>query len=156
MAIGFTNNLSAQKDSIKTQKPEAISWTHVGLWGVGKFNKIGDSFHATLNTNFSVKKTYFQIGFNVTGIFYSVADFNVSIGQRLSGRFYHIAAFIGPSLVFSKMGDGEFTTIGLSYNLQLVLKPLKQIGVGIGLYSNLNVNQNAFGIRGIIHFSNGL
>jgi len=139
------------------QKRERVSWTNVGLIGIGMFQTAELAAHAGINTNFSVKKLFVQVGINgnFAGFGDYISDINISIGKREFGRFYHISGFIGPGLVIGDVDFDRFTTIGLSINIQLVFKPIKPAGIGIGIYGNLNNRQSVIGIRGIIHFSNG-
>ena len=144
---------SIAQDSVKTFK-----WWYNSGRGVGT-----KGFHVGANYNFSIRKQYYQVGYNLGeyNLFGNTLHLlNFGIGKRIIKRYFLLAGFIGPAYVwatenyFNNRSIFMYSTIGLVSNLQLIFKPIKFLGVGIELYGNANFKQSTGGIRISFHISN--
>lgn len=126
----------------------------------------------TLSYQFSVNNYFYKVGYLVKGAaaldggFTTNADgflfrsVNISIGDRLEDRYYQIAAFIGPSYVFGENRKYHneivnFSTVGLQFDTEFVFKPVSEIGLGLGVYGNLNFKQPFYGMNVLLNIGNG-
>ncbi|HET6569435.1 MAG TPA: hypothetical protein VFG50_15815 [Rhodothermales bacterium] len=78
----------------------------------------------------------------------SVGAFSIAIGRSRVNRWARIAATAGPALVFGtnySSTRSHYTTLGVLANLQGSLTPIKELGVGLDLYANLNLEKSAVG-----------
>ena len=122
-----------------------------------RLNMIDDA-GINLSYNFGFDKVFIQT-------LYSIQKFpknsrtmqasigSVSIGSKFKKRYYLVAAFVGPSVVFGEKIISEtntkYTTLGLNINIQVFFNPLSELGIGIELINNLN-NISSFSF---LHFS---
>jgi hypothetical protein len=142
-------------------------WMTGGFW-LQKYLKGS----VTLSYQFSLENYFYKVGYLVNGAakldggFTTNADgflfrsVNISIGDRLEDRYYQIATFIGPAFVFGEERNNKnelenFSTVGLQVDAQFVFKPVSEIGLGLGLYSNLNFKQSFYGMNVLINIGNG-
>jgi hypothetical protein len=123
-----------------------------------------------IDYSFSIKEKFFKAGYFIRGGIseepspgrdgYLFNSFDFSIGQRILFNWAQISMFTGPSYVFGKkqIQDGktkDFKTFGLQTNFQLLFKPANEIGLGIGLYGNINFIKNYLGVNLNITIGNG-
>jgi hypothetical protein len=146
------------QDSLKYVKREwanggiGISYPRVfnGLIGIN----LGLDYNHTLINNW-----YYQIGFNSSGSFLpadsSVNSLNFGIAKAMIDRYYLGAIFLGPAFMWGKNANKTYTTVGIVANIQLLVKPLKDFGIGIELFSMLNPQVSSTGVRAVLHLSNG-
>jgi len=156
-----SNIQSQDKDSVYKY------WMTGGIW----FQEYLQG-SVTLSYQFSLDNYFYKVGYLVNGAagldggFIANADdflfrsVNISIGDRLEDRYYQIATFIGPAYVFGEERNNKnelenFSTVGLQVDAQFVFKPVSEIGLGLGLYSNLNVKQSFYGMNVLINIGNG-
>lgn len=156
------NCIGAIQDSTKFKK----DWGNIGF-GISsnKYLTQGmNDFNFGINYNRLIGKFCYQIGFN--GNIFDQTPYlnciNLNVGYRLFDRFYLLCGSIGPGLMWGHKLPGtnetegdSFSTIGLSSNIQLIVKPLKDFGIGIELFSNINNINNNVGFRVAIHLSSG-
>lgn len=98
---------------------------------------------------------------------------NAGVGRRAFGRYFMLAQFVGPALVYAVnrtsilSGDGEYQdhferkwTPGLAADAQFFVKPLgfilPEVGIGVDLFANLNFVQSFYGFRLSLLFHNTL
>src|SRR5690606_16496657 len=123
------------------------------------------------NFNFLSDDIFFKVGYLAKGGFsfngvgvgedgfrYNTID--ISIGKRLLTEWFMACVFLGPSYVFGRertpIGPYDtFRTIGLESDIQLLFRPGNDIGIGVGLYSNLNFVNFYTGININITLGNG-
>ncbi len=168
LSISIFNIAFAQNDS-----------TTFKYWLTGGI-RIDDDLEGSVVANycFSFDETYFKVGFtekggaslfssgfvlNSDGFLFKTVD--VSVGKRVLSRFYMGYAFIGPSYVFGKkkLSDNtpgaivteNISTVGVNVESGICLKPLDEIGLGIGLYGNINPVRSFTGMNFIITIGNG-
>ncbi|MEO8088629.1 MAG: hypothetical protein ABI763_17555 [Bacteroidota bacterium] len=148
-------------DSVKAFRRE---WANLGF-GISSdkvFNSIA-GVNLGVDYHWLPKRITYQAGFTGTGKLFSGATLyvlNVGIGKTLITRPFLISLIAGPGLMWGKNFEVEnidgkrFVKAGLTINAEIILKPIKNLGIGCELYSNLNAVQNASGIRIIIHLNN--
>jgi len=93
-----------------------------------------------------------------TGHYYKCI--NICIGKRYQFEWFQAAFFAGPAYVF---GEKEvknsiyknYNTAGLQTDIQLLFRIADEIGIGAGLYCNLNFEQPYAGININLAFGNG-
>ncbi len=75
---------------------------------------------------------------------------SVSYGLSTVNDLGRIAFFLGPSYAWGQYYNSEtnskYKTIGIVSNLQLVLTPIKELGLGLEMYANLNPKEITAGI----------
>jgi len=136
-------------------------WMTVGFWA-------HTDITVNFDYNFSVNNNFYKIGYLINGIslwnggLTSINHrvINISIGKRLQTEWFQLAFFAGPSYVFGKKqisvnNTAKFNTIGLETDLQLLFRPANEIGIGIGLYGNINFEKSFVGININITLGNG-
>ncbi len=131
--------------------------------GVGAIN-------TTLNFNysFSIADNFYKVNYlKRGGLFtrtgrdgYLYNSFDISIGKRLQSKWFQGSLFTGPSYILGEKkitpGNNEkFNTIGLETDLQLLFRLANEVGIGIGLYGNLNFEKNYSGININLTLGNG-
>ena len=99
-----------------------------------------------------------NLGVGSDGYLYNTID--ISIGKRLLSEWFMACVFLGPSYVFGKERTPygpykQFRTFGLESDIQLLFRPGNDIGIGVGLYSNLNLANFYTGININITLGNG-
>lgn len=87
-------------------------------------------------------------------------SFTVSIGNRFQSKWFDASVYCGPSFVYGNKGinsdiEEKFTAMGLHSMIQLLFRYENALGIGLGLYSNLNFVKNFQGINVIFTFGNG-
>ena len=100
---------------------------------------------------------------------YLIQAINFGMGTRNVKRYFSLASFIGPAFIWGEMPKTEerveggyeiyrtykdFHSIGLVAQSQFIFKPIREFGVGIELYGNLNKIRNIACVRVIFHFNN--
>jgi hypothetical protein len=139
-------------------------WANLGLGTSSDkiFNSI-QGFNFGVNYNWMPGRITYQAGFNSTSKLNSgdaLAVLNAGVGKSLMNKTYLISLVAGPGLMWGKDFDEEinkenrFLTAGLSVNAQIIFKLIKNLGMGLELYTNLNPVQNASGIRISIQLNN--
>ncbi len=153
--ITFASNLLAQEKDTTYKY-----WVTLGL-GVIKTS-------INLSYNFSIDDKFYKVGYlNRGGLLtttgkdgYLYNSMDISIGKRLQTEWFQISLFSGPSYVFGKKratsGDHEkYNTIGLETDAQLLFRAANEVGIGLGLYSNLNFERSYAGINISLTLGNG-
>ena len=91
--------------------------------------------------------------------------FNVGRGKVIEKQYYKIAAFAGPSLVYTNYYPYDSTKtinqdktfgIGLQAQLQFIIKPVYDFGFSISPFVNVNTVQTVAGITLAIYGSNAM
>jgi len=137
-------------------------WITTGGW-------IDKNVSLNFNYSFSLCDNFYKVGYFIRGGFsqnpsvgedgYLFNSVDISIGRRLQSEWFQSSLFVGPSFVFGKKriapGNNEkYNTVGLETDIQLLFRPANEIGLGIGLYGNLNFIKNYAGININLSFGN--
>jgi hypothetical protein len=83
------------------------------------------------------RKRNVQLGYHAVGSFANMRAVNFGVGRFVVGRIGRLAAAAGPAVVWWDGGD-PFTTAGAVASMQVILVPVKEIGLDIELWGNLN------------------
>ena len=141
-------------------------WMTVG-W---MFNN--DLMSSNLNYSFSLGNNFYKIGYFGRGGFslsdtptvgrdgYLYNTIDISIGKRFQSEWFQAAFFVGPSYLFGKKELSEdnfenYNTVGLESDIQLLFRLADEVGVGVGLYGNLNFEKSYAGMNINITLGNG-
>ena len=131
--------------------------------GIGVINT-----SVNFNYSFSLGDNFFKAGYlkrggllTITGkdgYLYNTID--ISIGRRLQSEWFQASLFAGPTYIFGEKrvpsNDNEkYNAIGLNTDLQLLFRLANEVGIGLGLYGNLNFEKNYAGININLTFGNG-
>lgn len=141
-------------------------WITIGGMLTNEVASINLGYSFSLGSNF-YKASYLQkSGFSLSsnsvvgndGYLYNSID--VSIGRRLQSEWFQAALFIGPSYLFGKKEVTEnnyenYNTVGLQSDLQLLCRIADEVGIGVGLYGNLNFENNYAGLNVNVTLGNG-
>lgn len=116
---------------------------------------------AVLNYSFSLSDNFYKVAYFVRDNKYLINSFDISIGKRFQSEWFEASVFGGPSYIFGEkpisFGDKEkYMTFGLQTDLQLLFRIANEVGIGLGLYNNLNFVKNYSGININITLGNGL
>lgn len=150
---------------LHAQKEEATYkyWMTIGFW-------IDRDVTANFNYNFSLDNNFYKVGYLTKGYSFPFGGFgsgnilirsiDISIGRRLQFEWFQASLFAGPSYVFGKkllITDSieKFNTVGLETEIQLLFRPSNEVGIGIGLYGNINFIKNYVGININLTLGNG-
>ena len=154
----FTSFLHAQNEENSYKY-----WMTIGFWA-----------HRDVNINanycFSLMTNYYKVGYFMRGGLseepttdedgYLIQSIDLSIGKRLQSKWFQASLFGGPAFVFGKrrisvFNDEKFNTVGLETDIQLLFRLANEVGLGVGLYGNLNFIKNYAGININITLGNG-
>ncbi|MFH0734885.1 MAG: hypothetical protein V1773_10695 [bacterium] len=168
-------NVFAQNDSTKFRY-----WFNTSL-GLNTSSTYAFGF----NYNFSTWDFYSQVGYQTVyrymGPFdndYNFMEFplksiNIGIGDVIAEDYYFAAFMIGPAYTWGTKNvknsvkiqdiyqviymdkEEKFNTIGLVFNAQIFFTFVKEIGVGLELYGNINNVRSLAEIKLSLHFNNG-
>ena len=139
------------------------SWITGGAgWQQNLTYKRNLGFAGGIDFNFHIKKNYFQLGTIISGEkygFYNSYQFHLGYGKRYEDKDFHYAAFGGITYAsgFGKVGDSVYTRpfngLGLYIQGEVVKKITYDVGVGVSLFADWNMEQSMIGFRFIIYFS---
>jgi hypothetical protein len=138
-------------------------------WG-GMFD--GENLSGNISYSFSLGNNFYKIGYLVKDEFnpspwgggsFETADFNsisISIGKRFQSEWWQTTFFVGPAYVFGENdfpnGNNEkYDTIGLQTEMQILFRYADELGLGIGLWGNMNLNKSHVGININLTLGNG-
>ena len=141
-------------------------WMTVG----GMF--MNDEISSILNYSFSLGNNFYKVGYFQRGGFslsdtptvgrdgYLYNTIDISIGKRFQSEWFQASVFAGPSYIYGKkrisQGNKEdYNTIGLGSDIQLLFRLADEVGVGVGLYGNLNFAKSYAGMNINITLGNG-
>jgi hypothetical protein len=126
------------------------------------FNSIS-GYDMGVDYHWMPKRITYQVGANATNKYISGANLNAinaGIGKSLITKEFLICLVGGPGLMWGKNFeenriDGiSFVRVGLSVNAELIVKLIKNFGIGTEFYLNMNEVQNSSGFRVVIHLNN--
>lgn len=159
VAIIFLTNMLYAQNADTTYK----YWMTIGGW-------INKDVSLNFNYNFSLGNNFYKVGYFIKGGFsqnpsigedgYLYNSVNISIGKRFQSEWFQASVFGGPSFVFGKKrispnNTEKYNTVGLETDVQLLFRPANEVGIGIGLYGNLNFIKNYAGININLTLGNG-
>lgn len=158
----LAKNLNAS-DSLKLKK----EWAGIGFGAsINNFRNPRSLFNFSFNYNCPFKKVFWQAGFNgdVLTSTPNLNAVNFNFGFRKQSRFLFTSGSAGPAIMWgyssSNNRDNEnelkpFTAAGISSSIQIILRPKKDIGAGVELFSNLNKFKSNFGCRLVLCILSG-
>ncbi len=134
-------------------------WISAGLgWaeapyelGVSLTANYGREHFWQIALNGSDKLNIFGINDNI-----ELISLSISRGYSVSSRWSRLAWAAGPAIVIldqyneRKNRDEHLKDLGIVFNAQYYITPIKELGIGIELYGNLNGIQTVSGIRLIV------
>lgn len=139
------------------------NWINIGIGAQQNLTySSGLGFAGSLDFNFHIKRTYFQLGAQLTGE--SVNSYNnyqihLGYGKRFEDKDFHLAAFAGVSFS-SGYGRDTDSTYNRRYNEpglyiegEIVKKISYDIGIGGSLFADWNKEQSMIGARFVLYFS---
>jgi hypothetical protein len=135
-----------------TVKTNIVQLANLGFGGAvdlknSRFLNLGLSYH------WKAKTLTYNAGINYSSRLLSgpeINNFHAGIGKSIIKRLYVAGITAGPGVTWGK----EFnTSISLNSNAQVIFTPIKNLGVGVELFSNLNKMNNLFGLRIVIHLN---
>lgn len=138
-------------------------WITVGCW-------VDRDIATNISYSFSLGDNFYKVGYLSKGDSFPFRGFgsdnilirsvDISFGKRLQSDWFQLALFIGPSYVFGKKllqtdKIEKFNSIGLEADIQLLFRLANEVGIGAGLYGNLNSVKNYIGINVNLTIGNG-
>jgi hypothetical protein len=159
LLVVFLSNPLAAQEKDTTYK----YWITVGAW-------IGRNLSENLSYNFSLGDNFYKVGYFIRGGFsetpsvgedgYLFNTVDISVGKRLQSKWFQSSMFVGPSFVFGKKrasfgNTDDYETAGLEADIQLLFRPANEVGIGVGLYGNLNFVKNYIGLNVNLTLGNG-
>jgi len=146
--------------SLQAQEEDS-SYKYWLTWG-GMYD--GENLSGNLGYSFSAGDNFYKVGYIAHGEFMRESpDFNsidVSIGKRFQSEWWQAAIFAGPSYVFvnKSIGNGnreKHGTIGLQTDIQLLFRYADELGIGLGLWGNVNSEKSYAGFNIVLTLGNG-
>ncbi|MDP4117116.1 MAG: hypothetical protein Q8903_13345 [Bacteroidota bacterium] len=140
-------------------------WMTFGFW-VDKEITLDADYSFSLGDNF-YKIGYLRKGdsFPITNSHaeigkYLLRSVSATIGRRYRTDWFQGSVFCGPSFVYGENGisrniSNKFFTAGLQTDIQLLFRYADELGIGVGLYGNLNFKKNYGGININLTLGNG-
>ncbi len=138
-------------------------------WLTFGFGWNGSSLAGNLAYTFSWDSYFGKVGYHAYGyelfsrFYHGEHEFRslcLSVGKRLKSRWVHFTGFQGVSIAkvneFVKHGEYKtFYTPGLQTELQVILKPADEIGIGIGVLANVNFAHSYAAVTANLLLGNG-
>lgn len=150
--------------SVCAQQPGPASPEHDKGWFAFGFGPaIGHNFSGAVTANFG-REQVVQLALYATGDILGGGQsaMNVSIGRSRVSRVYRLGAFAGPALIVGEQevrdergryrGLDSFRTVGIVASGQLIFTPVKEIGVGLDLFTILNLQMSTAGLSIMLVF----
>ncbi len=142
---------------------EQNNWVSGGA-GVGKNSQFGGSqFAGGLDYNFHLRMEYFQFGVLVTGDQfgeYNNYEFHLCYGKRKENVNYNFSYYGGLSYCFfyqrfapNDYSENSTNAIGLYGNAQLIYKLTYDVGIGPGVFIDINTKEVVEGLKLDLYFS---
>lgn len=141
-------------------------WMTIGAMLTYEVVSLNLGYTFSLGSNFYkasyLKKGGFSLSGNSTvgndGYLFNTID--ISFGKRLQSEWFQAAFFVGPSYLFGKKELSEdnyenYNTVGLQSDWQLLFRIADEVGIGVGLYGNLNFEKNYAGLNVNLTLGNG-
>lgn len=132
------------------QSPGPASAEHDRGWVTVDF---GTGFPSGYNVTANLgRKRVFQVGHHLgSGFLTTVRAVNVGFGHSWVSRWSRVAGFAGPAVSWG-YGSSGFTTIGALANAQVIVTPVREIGIGVTIWGNLNAEQSVGGLGVMVVF----
>jgi len=152
----FSQTLPAQEKA-----GEYRYWMTIELYLSNNNVSVGTNYSFSLGDYFYKAGYFFRSAFSLgdkpavdnTGHYYRCT------GQRFQSEWFQAAFFAGPAYVFGEkrviFEYQKYSTAGLQTDIQLLFRIANEIGIGVGLYGNLNFEQSYAGINLNITMGNG-
>ncbi len=95
---------------------------------------------------------------------------NIGVGDVIIGEYYFASFMVGPAYVWGTKKEvttnlnvfndyieeeAGFSTVGLVFNTQLIFTFIKEMGIGVELYGNINSVRSIAEIKLTFHLNNG-
>ena len=135
---------------------------------------IGFMFDRDVRVNFdysfSFHNSFYKIGYLAKGTavlggfeddHLKIKSVDFSIGRRFQSKWFQAAFFAGPAYIFGEKlllapySIKKFNSVGIKSDIQLLFRLANEVGIGVGLYGNLNPIKNYAGINLNITLGNG-
>jgi hypothetical protein len=139
------------------------NWVNVGIGAQQNLTYgIGLGFAGSADFNFHIKRNYFQIGGQLTGLHlgsYNNYQIHLGYGKRFEDKDVHFAGFAGFSYSSGMGRDSDstynrpYSKPGLYIEGEIVKKISYDIGFGGSLFADWNKEQSMIGARFIVYFS---
>jgi hypothetical protein len=137
-------------------------------WMTGGIMLQSKDASVNVSYNFSINDFFYKVGYRAVGgaplqrfgsLEREFNTFDISIGRRTISDWVFAAFFIGPCFIYGdKLVDHDiknFNTIGLQVDAQLLFRLANEIGIGLGLFGNLNFERAYAGIGLNVTIGNG-
>lgn len=147
--------LAAQTPSSGTTPSDTRSWwVSGGLSGVSSPYGLG----TTVSVHTQRGRRGFRVSYDRAANIKETLTLNavsVSIGGHTQRGRLHLAGFVGPAVVWGAdglddagfaVGDEEYQTFGAAVDAVALLGLGSRVRIGVGIWANVNPQQNAFGI----------
>lgn len=138
------------------------NWLSAGA-GVARNNQLAKTqFAGGLDYNFHLRAEYFQLGLFLSGDAYGNYNnyqFHVCYGKRVETTSINFSYFAGPSysVLFEYIGNKPKSSpdnaLGIYAAAQLIKKVKFDVGIGGGLFADINTRQSVVGAKIDIYFS---
>ena len=156
-----SNQSLSCSDSIKVYTRQ---WANIGLGNSTDqiFNSL-DGINLSVDYHWMPKRITYQAGLNVTSEILDGPTLNVlnaGIGKSLIFKRFLFSGLAGPAIMWGKNYDVasnqemQFVKPGLTISVEVIIKVIKNLGLGLEFYTNLNEVQNAAGVRLVLHLNN--
>lgn len=132
--------------------------------------RFGENLSLNFNYTFGKANNFYKVGYFTRGGYsrkpapgkdgYLFNSVDISIGKRFQSEWFMVSAFSGPAYVFGEERNSpgnydKYNTIGIDSYIQLLFRLADEIGIGIGIYGNLNFIRNYAGVNVNITIGNG-
>lgn len=145
---------TTRNDSIKSYVKE---WSNFGLGSESKWINVG------INYNWHPKRFTYQAGYSASATLFgdnTYNYFNVGIGKSLIKRRAIVSLTAGPGLLWGRNNSKEnfsnsrYMNLGLQANAGVIVKVVRNFGLGLEFYGRLYRIQSSAGFRVVLHLNN--
>ena len=134
-------------------------------WMTFGFMFMNENISGNLGYSFSIGENFYKVGVlakneDFFSPKYKFRSIDISFGKRFISEWWQTSFFAGPSYVFgdnsTSNGNKEiYESIGLQTDIQLLFRLADEIGIGVGLWGNVNFEKSLVGINVNITLGNG-
>ena len=139
---------------IDTNKVRVIQWANLGMGGAASTDLNDVNFiNFGLSYHWQTKNLTYVAGASHSSKLLSgpeINNINAGIGKSIVKRFYIASITAGPGLIWSRSIN---TNVSINGQAEAAFTPIKNLGFGIELFTNLNKETNLFGFRIVIHLN---
>jgi hypothetical protein len=145
-------------------KKHSLQWANIGF-GIssGKIKNSIDGYNIGVNYHWLHKRITYQAGLSGSSTLFpgaSLYALNAGIGKTLVTKPVLLSLVAGPGITWGQYQDTDNNNIsdhyvmpGIAITAEVIVRPVKNFGVGCEIYTNFTSEINSSGIRFVLHLN---